>query len=99
MNSVPSTKYVCLSVKRALLKVAPEPIKCPFLQTVESFWTLLSKDKFPKLKDFAQKMPSTFGSVRVAYIFYTMKQFKSMNRNRMKDETVNDSLRPTSCYH
>ena len=40
------------------------------LETVEGFWKLVSKDRFPKLNDF---------------------EFK--NRNRMADETLDDSLR------
>jgi len=32
------------------------------LQTVESFQTLVSKDRFLKQKDFALKMQSMFGS-------------------------------------
>jgi len=34
-----------------------------------------------------------------AYIFYTMKQVKSINRNRMADEILDDSLRPDSGCH
>ena len=42
----------------------------PFLlsrknETQEKFWKLVSKDKFPKLKDFAIKMHSLFGSTYV----------------------------------
>jgi len=30
------------------------------IQTVESFWTLVSKDRFPKLKDFVLKCARRF---------------------------------------
>jgi len=30
--------------------------------TVQRFWKLVSKDKFPKLKGFAQEMHSIFGA-------------------------------------
>jgi len=33
------------------------------LETVDSFWKLVSTDRFPKLKDFALKMHSTFGNI------------------------------------
>jgi len=36
-----------------------------YLQTVESFWKLFSKDRFPKLQDFALKGHSIFGSTHV----------------------------------
>jgi len=65
INSVPPNKSVYLSAKRRLLKVAPSHISCPFLQTAESFWKLVSKDRFPKLQDFALKMHSIFGSTHV----------------------------------
>jgi len=32
------------------------------LVTATSFWKLDSKDRYPKLKDFAPKMSSTFGN-------------------------------------
>jgi len=35
------------------------------LETVESFSKLDSKDRYPKLKDFAQKMHSIFGNTWV----------------------------------
>ena len=48
------------------------------LETVKSFWKLVTKDRFPKLKDFAQKMRSTFGNTCVrVHTFSTIKQVKS----------------------
>jgi len=51
------------------------------LETENSFVKLVSKDRFPKLKDFALKMHSTFGST---YIFFGLKLvnllFHSLNR-------------------
>jgi len=55
MNSVSPNKSVYISAKRGLLKVPHSQFNCPFLQTVESFWELVSKDIFPKVKDFALK--------------------------------------------
>ena len=60
------------------------------LETVKSFWKLFSKNRFPKLKDFALNMRWTFG---IAYstcviprTFSMLKQVKkqvkySKNRN------------------
>jgi len=64
MNSVPPIKSIS-SAKRGFLKVAPSQINRPFLQTVASFWKLVSKDIFPKLQDFALKMHSIFRSTHV----------------------------------
>jgi len=62
--------------------------------TAESFWKLDSKDGFPKLKDLALKMHSMFGSTYACEsTFSTMKQVKSKNRNRMADESLDDSFR------
>jgi len=64
------------------------------LETAESFSKLISKDRFPKLKDFALKMHSMFGNRQVCESkFSAMKQVKSKNRNRMADEALDDSLR------
>jgi len=46
-------------------KCPPSQINCPYLQTVESFWKLVSKDSFPKLQDFALKGHSIFESTHV----------------------------------
>jgi len=35
------------------------------LETTESFWKLVRKDRFSKLKDFALKMHSMFGNTYV----------------------------------
>jgi len=40
------------------------------LQTAGSFRRLFSKDRFPKLKDFALKMHSVFGNTYVCDITY-----------------------------
>ena len=48
------------------------------LETAESFWKLVSKVEFPKLKDFALKMYSMFGNIYVCESS-TMKQVKSKN--------------------
>jgi len=54
-SQVPANKPIYLSTNRDLLKVVPSQINCPYLQTVETFWKLFSKDRFPKLQDFALK--------------------------------------------
>ena len=59
-------------------------------ETYERFWKLVSKDKFPKLKDFALKMHSMFESTYVCEsTFSTMKLDKSRNRNRMANQLDN----------
>jgi len=64
------------------------------LETAGSFWKSVSKDRFPKLKDFALKMHLAFGNRHVCESkFSTMKQVKSKNRSWMADETLVDSLR------
>jgi len=61
------------------------------LETAESFWKLVSKDEFPKLKDSTLKMHSMFVSTYVCEsTFFTMKQVKPENRNRMTDETLDN---------
>ena len=71
----------------------------PFLlsrknETQKRFWKLVSKDKFPKLKDFALKMHSMFGSTYVCESrFSTMKLVKSRNKNRMANQTPDNCLR------
>ena len=58
--------------------------------------TVVSKNRFLKLKNFALKMHSMFGCTYVCEsTFSTMKQVKSKNRNQMADETLDDSLRLT----
>jgi len=53
----------------------------------------VSKDRFPKLKDFALKMHSLVDNTYMCEsTFYIMKQINSKNRNRMTDETLNNSL-------
>ena len=71
----------------------------PFLlsrknETQKRFWKLVSKDKFPKLKDFALKMHSMFGSTYVREsTFSTMKLVKSRSKNRMVNQTLDNCLR------
>ena len=62
--------------------------------TQKRFWKLVSKDKFPKLKDFALKMYSMSGSTYAGeIIFSTMKLVKSSKRNRMANQTLDNYLR------
>jgi len=64
------------------------------LETVQSFWKSVSKDRFPKLKDFAVELQSMFGNKYVCEsTFSTMKQIKYKKRNRMADETLEDIFR------
>jgi len=61
---------------------------------IENVWKLVSKDKYPKLKDIALKMQSIFGNTFVCEsAFSTRKQVKSKNRNRIADETLDDNFR------
>jgi len=73
------------------------------LETVESFWKLVSKDSFPKMKHFALKMHSVLRNAHVResglHTFSMIKQVKFENRNRMKDETLDDSLRLATTTH
>jgi len=61
------------------------------LKTAESFWKLVSKERFLKLKNFTLKC-TQFGNTLYEDTFSTMKQVKSKNRNRMADERLDDSL-------
>jgi len=55
------------------------------------------KDRFLELKDCALKMHSMFAHTGVCEsTFFTMKQVKSKNRNRVVDETLDYSVRETS---
>ena len=71
----------------------------PFLlsrknETKKRSWKLVSKDKFPILKDFALKMRSMFGSTYVCEgTFSTMKLVKSRNKNSMANQTLDNCLR------
>ena len=71
----------------------------PFLlsrknETQKRFWKLVSKDKFPILKDFALKMHSMFGSTYVCQsTFPTMKLVKSRNKNQMANQTLDNCPR------
>jgi len=67
-----------------------------FLETVESFWKLVKKDRFHKLQDFMLKMRSLFGSTHVPenIIFYTIKQVKS----KIEWQT-NHWMIVSDCYH
>ena len=63
-------------------------------ETQKRFLKLVSKDKFPILKDFALKMHSMFGSTYVCgSTFSTMKLVKSRNKNRMANQTLDNCLR------
>jgi len=63
------------------------------LETAENFCNLVSKDRFPKLKDFAPNMHSMEINTCVRVYFLTMKQVKSKNINPMADETLDVSFR------
>jgi len=63
------------------------------LETVERFRKLFSKDRFPKMNDFALEMHSMFRNTYVCEsTFSTMNHVKSKNRNQMADETLDDSF-------
>jgi len=60
-------------------------------ETVESLWKLVSKDRFPKLKDFAIKIYLEIYTFENT--FSTIKQVKCKHRNRIAGGTLVDSLR------
>jgi len=63
------------------------------LETIESFRKLVTKDRFPKLKNFALTMRSTFGNTCMCESTCSMKkQIKFKNRNLMADKTPDHSL-------
>jgi len=45
------------------------------IETIDSFWKLVSEDRFPKLKNFTLKMHSTF---RNTYTFFSFKTCESV---------------------
>jgi len=61
------------------------PTTLTVLVTATSFWKLFSKDGYPKLKDFAPKMSSTFGNTNMCestHIFHCeASEIYSENRN------------------
>jgi len=64
------------------------------LETAESFLKLVSKHRFPKLKDFSVNMRSIFANTCVCEsTFSAMKQVKFKNRNRMVDKLLERSVR------
>ena len=71
----------------------------PFLQSKknernEAFWKLVSNEQFPKLRDFALRMLSMFGSTYICEsTFSVMKRLKFHTRNRLGDETLDACLR------
>ena len=59
-----------------------------------NFWKLVSKERFPKLRDFSLKLLSMFGSTYVCECtFSVMKQVKSKTRNQMQNDTLDACLR------
>lgn len=71
----------------------------PFYQTKkcdvpETFWKLISKERFPKLLKFSLQMLSLFGSTYVCEsAFSALKQIKSKTRNRIESASLESSLR------
>jgi len=62
-------------------------------ETVENFRKSVSKYRFSKLKDFALKMHLMFGNTYACESrFSTMKQVNAKNKNRMPEETLDNSL-------
>jgi len=57
----------------------------------KELWKLVSKDRFPKLEDFAIKICLEIYTFENT--FSTINQVKCKNRNRMAGETLFDSLR------
>ena len=61
------------------------------LETAKSFWILISKNRFLKLKVFALKMRSRFGNTYICKsrlrTFSTMKQVKSTVKTEIERQT------------
>ena len=68
---------------------------------VNSFWKLVSVDRFTKLKAFALKCTRCLETHVYACesTFSTMKQVKFKNRDRMADETLDDIHRLAAAKH
>ena len=71
----------------------------PFLRSkknerYEAFWKLVNIEQLSKLRDFALRMLSVFGSIYICEsTFSVMKRLKSSTRNRLRDETLDACLR------
>ena len=60
----------------------------------DSFWKFASNEQYLRLRDFAMKICSMFGSTYICEsTFSSMKRLKSKERNRMGNETLDDCLR------
>ncbi|XP_050508018.1 uncharacterized protein LOC126885486 [Diabrotica virgifera virgifera] len=61
-------------------------------EDISTFWKLVSKDRFPKLRNFALKLYSMFGSTYIKY----GKHIKSKTRNRMENDSLEACIRLTT---
>ncbi|XP_072400862.1 general transcription factor II-I repeat domain-containing protein 2B-like [Diabrotica undecimpunctata] len=57
------------------------------------FVKLLSKEKFPNLRDFGLKMTSMFGSTHTCESFSSMKYIKNKNRSNLTDSSLRHLMR------
>ncbi|XP_050500939.1 protein FAM200A-like [Diabrotica virgifera virgifera] len=66
-------------------------------EDISTFWKLVSKDRFPKLRNFALTI-LLFGSTYIICesIFSTLKHIKSKTRNRMENDSLKACIRLTT---
>uniref|UniRef100_A0A6P7H1K4 General transcription factor II-I repeat domain-containing protein 2B-like n=1 Tax=Diabrotica virgifera virgifera TaxID=50390 RepID=A0A6P7H1K4_DIAVI len=58
-------------------------------EDISTFWKLVSKDRFPKLRNFALKVYSMFGSMYICEsTFSALKHIKSKTRNRIENDSL-----------
>ncbi|XP_050515720.1 general transcription factor II-I repeat domain-containing protein 2-like [Diabrotica virgifera virgifera] len=64
---------------------------------ISTFWKLVSKDRFPKLRNFALKLYSMFGSTYICEsTFSALKHIKCEIRNRMENDSLEACIRLTT---
>jgi len=65
------------------------------LETADSFWKLVGKDRFPKLKDFALKLHSMFGNRYLCVVWeyiFNDEATQIWKHKSNGSETLDDSL-------
>ncbi|XP_072377697.1 EPM2A-interacting protein 1-like [Diabrotica undecimpunctata] len=66
-------------------------------EDISTFWKLVFKDRFPKLRNFALELYSMFGSTYIfESTFSALKHIKSKTRNRMENDSLEASIRLTT---
>ncbi|XP_072395238.1 EPM2A-interacting protein 1-like [Diabrotica undecimpunctata] len=66
-------------------------------EDISTFWKLVSKDRFYKLRNFALKLYSMFGSTYICEsTFSALKHINSKTNNRMENDSLEASIRLTT---